>query len=543
MKVNYLLLLKDAWLVICILGNVYQVIQISELFFRYDAVTIVNIDFPVHFKSSAFTICLYTIDIIRWPEVLEQRPELKRQLAADNVSLENIESTVKTWSHDLKVIYDSLLVNEQNATDIFKLTLDENDIFFNCTYLSNETYLIEVNPNCSEVFNIRPFFKECFKCFTFNNINDTTYKYSTTMKAIGKNGFVSSIKIRDEIIETRSENAPVFFSVSKTIPRSSSSVFITPLYQTVQLTIDAYESVMLPAPYISKCIDYNLQGLTGDDHCYECCARNDSVKVFNGSLFPGPCLTLRCKDNMMSIYSIIKDGNSSENNKNQLMLDIQKRCQTVCRFPHCNKKIVIPSIMSTNVAEDNIFITYVQQTPDILTTFIPTLDVIEYLTQVSSTFGVWAGLSFFSFYDLFIFVKSKTQKDRPELGSDHQIRPTKTPIKSGIQQSNRKIISKNVSNLRLIRGTGNGIINLKDDGDWIAAEKTLCELGTRKPACTSVHCIECSIRGLLKLRNNKMVSTRNGMSIGNRKVRTRRPNYRGQSYLPSNHHSNLNSKV
>lgn len=513
---SYLLLLKDLWLLICILGNAYQVIQISDLYFRYDVVTIVNIDFPKKMQSPAFTVCLYTVDIIKWPEAVKLRPQLITQLEADKVNLSSIETSVKVWGHDQKVRYDSLLVNGRNTKEVFSITLSHDDLFFNCTYLSNETYLINTFPNCSDVFKISPFFKECFKCFTFDSLNRSVYEYLPAMKAIGKNGFLNSVKIRDEVVQDRCENSPVYFSEAGTLPRSSSSIFITPLNQTVLLTVDSYESFMLPAPYVSRCINYDLQGMTGDDHCYECCARNESVKVFNGSLFPGPCISERCEDDMISIDEIIKSGNTS-NNKNQMMLEIQKRCQKVCAASDCKKRIVIPSILSTSDADDNIFISYVQQTPDIVTQFIPTLDIIEFLTQVSSTFGVWAGLSFFSLYDLFNFMRGKMKfgkRSEPEISQ----RGRRTTVKSDVS-SRRPPFKRHfrypAQRSFEIESTKR---NIFDDRNWMHAEKSVLDIGPRNTTKPTAPCVERTIGELLKLRNNSHVSTRSGTMMAGRRI-------------------------
>ena len=109
---------------------------------------------------------------------------------------------------------------------------------------------------------LRPFFKESFKCFTFHSINRTQYDYLTTTRVIGRNGFVNSIKIRDEIVTNRSKNSLVFYSVPGTLPRSSPSVSVTPLDQTIQLTVDYYKSDLLPAPYESNCYDYTTLGMS-----------------------------------------------------------------------------------------------------------------------------------------------------------------------------------------------------------------------------------------------------------------------------------------
>ena len=526
MKANYLLLLKDLWLIICIAGNVYQVTQISELYFNYDVVTIVKIDFPRTFRLPSFTICLYTTDIVKWSEAMKIRPRLMEQFAADNISFNEIETVAKNWDHDTKVKYESILIDGWSTGDVFKITLNKEDLFYNCSYLSNETYLSDINPNCSLVFNIRPFFKECYKCFTFHSVNNTVYNYLTAVKAIGKNGFVSSIKIKDEIIMGRSEVAPVYYSGPETLPRSASSVIITPLNQTIQFTVDSYESTMLPAPYISNCFDYSSLGLEGDDHCYECCARNESVKIFNGSLFPGPCITKSSwslPHNLMSIDSIIQEGNTSLTSKSQLILEIMERCKKDCSAQSCRTKIVIPWIMNTNDAEDNVFVNYVQQTPDILTTYIPTLDIIEYLTQISSTFGVWTGLSFFSLYELFLFLLRKTGCQRKKaLTQAEKSTGSKTKLPA-TKSLGIEVVPDDGSNVPgYVNGNVESLIYPRMGNDWIPAEKYVYEIGTRG---ASFPCVECTIRELLK--NNQEISTRNGMARS-RMTRTRKLYPRGQ---------------
>ena len=61
---------------------------------------LLSIQYPSSFESSALTICLYTVDIIKWLEAMEERPQLKDLLKADNVSLEDIEPAFKVLDHE-----------------------------------------------------------------------------------------------------------------------------------------------------------------------------------------------------------------------------------------------------------------------------------------------------------------------------------------------------------------------------------------------------------------------------------------------------------
>ena len=202
--------------------------------------------------------------------------------------------------------------------------------------------------------------------------------------------------------------------------------------------------------------------------------------------------------------------------------------------------------MSTNFADDNMFINNVAQTPDILAVFIPTLDIIEYLTQISSTFGVWTGLSFFSLCDLFVFLKGKmrcrkesvheavskeerkvdpVQIRRKASGRNALPRSSSLPqssvlprsciLPSGVlPRSSRQTRIENIPDTRfspIIPGLNNYI--------WYPAERTVFEIGSRRRRRRrlSVPSIESTIRGLLSL-NSKDVRTRNGMMIMNRTI-------------------------
>lgn len=54
-----------AWIVICIVGNVWQAWLILATYFSYEIVTTLSIGYPSKFEAPSITICFYVVNTVR----------------------------------------------------------------------------------------------------------------------------------------------------------------------------------------------------------------------------------------------------------------------------------------------------------------------------------------------------------------------------------------------------------------------------------------------------------------------------------------------
>ena len=420
--------LKRIWAIACILGNVLQIIEVSNIFFSYSVVTVVDVDFPSKFRPPTISICFYTIDLVRWEMALTKLPKLKDTLLQNGKLADNITNFVKKLSHEQKLEKSSAFSEQMSAPDVFSLTLNKDDLFENCSLLNQTTYRT-VNKPCTQLFKIRPFIRECYKCFSFAIIGDPEYDYLSVMRVTGTNGFIFGIPLVTSVL-SRLNQGQVFYSDSGTLPRHgfSCNIWVNPLSQVFQLTFDNYMNTLLPTPYETNCVDYPQRAedkFENKGHCYESCARNKSMGQFT-SLFPGPVIeTFRTQKVRtianMSLQDFI------------IVRKIEQECDLVCKADDCKQRITIPVLLNSDKNSFNLFTGFLQQTPDIETTYDPKMGLVEFLTQVASTFGFWTGLSLFGGFELV----------------EHAIEYFKAR-KSFEDERKKSIASTNVSNLTTI---------------------------------------------------------------------------------------------
>lgn len=56
--------MRNAWIVLCLVGNMYQAIEVCANYFSYGIVTTVAITFPEKFMAPALTLCFYAVNMV-----------------------------------------------------------------------------------------------------------------------------------------------------------------------------------------------------------------------------------------------------------------------------------------------------------------------------------------------------------------------------------------------------------------------------------------------------------------------------------------------
>ena len=389
------------------MGNSIQIIQISKIFFSYEVNTIVKITQP----SSKFTppsvcLCYYLVDLIVWNDAFTKFPQLKDVLPYDpkDRAFNKIIAKVNSMEHNEKLNLTRYIMDNVTAGVVFEMTLTKEQIFDNCTYVNPVDYSLNQRP-CIVTFKITTYITEVFKCFLFDpNYSNNSYMFMESMRIPANNGLNFIIRMLDRVAGNRTDQVEIFYTETAHIPRHGDSnyVFITKLQnKDFSFTYTEFQNTLLPNPYETQCIEYREEEhgtFENQGHCYEACARNQSLKEF-GYLMPGPSVHLgkvTINEKLMSIMTV-----QGSREINLRMLKIQDRCDYICRYPACNQLIFSPVLLSENENTENSFHGLVARSPTVRTEYQPKLDLIEYLTQVSSTFGFWTGVSCFALFDLY----------------------------------------------------------------------------------------------------------------------------------------------
>ena len=423
-------LLKEFWVLLCLCGNLLQISQISEIFFSYEVITIADVDYPKRpINAPTISFCFYISDMVKWDKVFEKFPEMKSHVGyKESMSMVNLSRKISKIGHLGKLNISSPIMNQGSAELLFSLTLEGEELFQVCSVVDPKTYRM-THGNCTSHFRIKTYFRECFKCFAFDELGTPEYDFRLASRILGINGVSFAIIMFPNIPKDRVNQAQIYYSLTNTLPRhgTASNVFVTDLNTMFFLTYQYFLNTLLPLPYETMCRNYTEDGFENKGDCYENCARNKSLQVFDGSLFPGPAVEIYRKDKLLSIFGMHGDAYIK-------MQKIQLECDNQCQAHDCEEKIFIPQLLNTQESSINTFLGFFQRIPTVRTTFLAKMPIIEFLTQVTSTFGFWTGISLYGVFELIDDLIKQFKEWAEEKKED------KIPSLSGIPLSRESLI-------------------------------------------------------------------------------------------------------
>src|SRR5687768_9158323 len=78
--------IKNLWLSLCLIGNLWQAVQVCINYFSYDIVTTVSITFPSTFIAPAMTTCFYVVNMVVWHRAELRWPDIRDRMDMKNYS-------------------------------------------------------------------------------------------------------------------------------------------------------------------------------------------------------------------------------------------------------------------------------------------------------------------------------------------------------------------------------------------------------------------------------------------------------------------------
>ena len=145
------LFLSTLWFLVCIAGNVYQIVQITDHYLKYEIQTTVTVDFPKEFVAPTVSYCFKSVEIINWQKLLAKRPFLKpvikKMMHLKNGSIPEIIDGIDRLQFVAKARLDALVFGKMSAKDMDDITHKTDEIFTKCGTISNIDYRISNGGN------------------------------------------------------------------------------------------------------------------------------------------------------------------------------------------------------------------------------------------------------------------------------------------------------------------------------------------------------------------------------------------------------------
>ncbi len=369
--------------IICISGCLFQIANISKIYFSYDTTTVVEYEFEKMVSLPAITICFKKEYILRKQNIIRKFPNVTNNNSSDD---------------DLM-----LYLNKMNLKEQLLATLSYEEIFDNKCYAmktiafnQSDDYL-----NCDQIKAIQTTIGYYWKCFRFfsQSSNESNDKYLINHDVSTRENWKPIIYFHMRIdsqamalfMHPRNEILRDFFGDNK----------LTIYFENYGLTLIKYYKTiikLMPKPYRTDCVDYKLMGYQSKIGCVKECLKKYYIEKYGG---------LPAAFQFGGEYDghFIENWRTIENNLSHNLL-VSKKCTQVCGSnDDCYKEYINIRFISI----DNFFprmngshriLILPPTSPNLIYTHTNKIHLEEFLCYAGSVISLWFGVSILMISDI-----------------------------------------------------------------------------------------------------------------------------------------------
>ena len=338
------------------MGCIWQVHKISNEYFQYEVVSQLQIVRPRVTRPSSLMICFRLADIMKQPQ------------------------------------------NMSTVSSIFEMTPKPEAIVNGCTVREKLGYEIESYKSdritCTHIFLVTKFIKQRYLCYSFVFRDHRTYMMRYLTNSLQSFRFYSIYLNR-----LFDQSNYIYFFVESNKTSFGLSDSFTEHYRTsvnatghsnsnyVTVSYRRFESHLLKPPYKTECFDYRSKGLDSASECYDLCMSSKGLETLNKIPFE-IAITQPLDVRMISGY----DLKTNASHKTALKA-IEAICEKSCQRIDCFIEDYSPKIVATSTSNELSFELYAPNQPEVVTTFLPIANIVDYITLALSCISFWFGWS------------------------------------------------------------------------------------------------------------------------------------------------------
>lgn len=369
--------------IFCFMGALYQVVMMSQLYFRYRVTTQMSITIDDVVIPYAVTICIRFTDILDY-EGLER-------------------DTGRRYKHIRDAAVLGKYKENMTVTEIFKYTPDKKDIVSLVKYRKKGTYKV-FNHSGTDI-RLEKFLYSEFICYKIGLDKKHQQRMDHRFLSVTTKspGMVYEIRFSDKLWLAhfmKVSLAPYWTWPRRSIRfpamirrgyRNTSTLHtkddFVPEVNFFFVSAFRIESYFLPAPYETDCIDYKKETRhVTEIVCNHRCMEQQVLKRMGMVTFTSFIMHPVDK-------RLIVDLKSLSLQMRKTFFQVKEYCEKkVCRKKGCAYRI---TMTKTQAIRDRILRLRmtVPSLPSIRKKTVPKTDFIEYFSFVSSTISTWIGIS------------------------------------------------------------------------------------------------------------------------------------------------------
>lgn len=374
---NFKAICSRCFSLICLLGFVLQLQQISELYFRYQTTSKSEFEIPEEDEYQTLIFCP------RFAEVLDR---------TNHFDL-GIRPTPPSSLQDLEEDFKRLTIK-----NILELTPSEFNVVSDCLRREGNmsTLLQMTKAECEHFFNISKSVNGGRICYTFMPRNRTFYSIGDVASSQEQTNTVYQINF----LPSLGKAIVGFFISGYMCPGKEKDALDSRIYQAKVLNTgnfnqsnfavygESIEISRLPPPYDTRC----TPGHDRED-CYENCL-NNKFQAINRIPWSGFHKT---KMDMKMITSADLKNKSISLFASRSFQTCHELCKRKTECHTTYSKTTVQEYVDKSFAYNLAIEVMVPAGPNMSVYSLPFLNPIEFLIQIGSCVGVWFGLSIISF--------------------------------------------------------------------------------------------------------------------------------------------------
>ena len=355
-----LLILRQLFVFVCVIGFMYQIIHITDQYGRYTTVSRFGRRVPDLMPPPNVAVCLRYVDVLNY----------------------SLVQTSKSAKEQLPTI-----------SDIMAYSPDPEQMVTGCRYRKpkSELYYKAIGSECLKIFTITKFYLEEFICYKIEQVDQELLSFEGISQSLSHPGVIYDILFNRSIMKTERMKVIVFYGIypifSKRLANTFDVMFkdnsTNMYYNTFIASFSFFDVLLLPPPYDTGCNSSLDEGL---DECYLKCM-DVALKPLNRTPFsiltwkPAPKIHFQVEDfrhsDRMSLFDL-KD----------------KECRAPCSNNYCylNYSVTEIELERGNASEMRIQ-TVIATQPTVIIETDPKLNFLEYLIYATSCLGIWFGLA------------------------------------------------------------------------------------------------------------------------------------------------------
>ena len=376
--------LNLAFKLLCLIGCVYQITKISLEYFSFKTTTKTTFQIDFNVNDPAIVYCTRYTDIL-------DRTNYKKY----GIYRQSRFNFTEIFSDNTKL----------TISDIFHLTPNPNDTIIDCEFRRDEynakSYLRD---HCYSLFRVTKYLEGPFICYQFQT-NDVNSNFKCDQAALAYHGLTVLYRIS---LNSRFllSNTLKLISFTPTnianpilnLPLISRRFYSRPLryganepkkskHNYFLISGDLYSITRLEKPYDTKC-------MRNEEYTEFACRRRCNIAAFERhGYFPSTEYTVSPLP--------IKHINTEALLNKTLLQDTKTQtdiCRKICNQKSCSEWFSVTDVSSTEYLRDGLvsIISSCSKRPVVIIQYLPRITLMEFAMYISSSLGIWFGVSFFA---------------------------------------------------------------------------------------------------------------------------------------------------